>query len=95
MNILYISTYKYSRSSRHVSLIDIKPEVKPHSDVDHPCKDKATLTHTHTSCASLVWHAGPAHYYNAKLLVAKETLGRGRVPVAMAASLHPANCLPP
>lgn len=60
-----------------------------------PLQDKATQTHTHTSRASLAWHAGPAHYYNAKLLVAKETWGRGRVPVAMAASLHPANCLPP
>lgn len=54
-----------------------------------------THTGTHTSRASPAWHAGPAHYYNAKLLVAKETSGRGRVPVAMAASLHPANCLPP
>lgn len=54
MNILYISTYKYSRSSRPVSLIDIKPKVKPHSDVDHHCKDKATLTHTHILCFTSV-----------------------------------------
>lgn len=61
----------------------------------HPWKHKATPTRAHTSRASQAWHAGPAHYYNAKLLVAKETWGRGRVPVSMAAGLHPANCLPP
>lgn len=54
MNVLYIFTYKYNRGSRPVSLIDITTEVKPHSDVDHPCKDKATLTHTHISCFTSV-----------------------------------------
>lgn len=65
----------------------------------HPCKHKATPTRTHTNAhasrAPQAWHAGTAHYYNAKLLVAKETWGRGRVPVSMVASSHPANCLLP
>lgn len=91
---------KFNRTFHPVLLIESQPKSTPlWQCAYHPCKDKATQTHTYThtctSRASLAWHAGPAHYYNAKLLVAKETLGRGRVPVAMAASLHPANCLPP
>lgn len=55
----------YQLTSQHSDCVNLTlANTKPHQHAH---------TNAHTSRAPQAWHAGTAHYYNAKLLVAKET----------------------
>lgn len=56
---------------------------QPHNHAQrrtHLCRNLSHLSNTWRKTWHKAWHTGHTHYCNAKLPVAKETCGRGRIP---------------